>query len=588
MSAIAETQEREVFAGYLLVQELGKGGMGQVFRARKVGHGVQHEVALKRILDNSIESPEHLHYFLQEMQTVAGLKHENVVTMYDFGRDSESGRYYLVLELVEGYDVRTLTKRLAEAAKKTGPRFPGQDKRLLPMAVVAYIGLEVAKGLEFAHGQTSLGDGGTVVVIHRDISPDNIMINVRGVVMINDFGIAKPIGDDVDQHTRTGMLRGKARYASPEQCCGQPLDVTTDLYALAIALFELATGRHPYDDPEHPDERIEAKVYRATKKLRPPIAELAPDMPPAMQELLERIIQPDPTLRPQSAAELREPLKLAMQQALAGSQKKGRTYDFDDVKAWASRLVKSVYAKRTEVEMQGFRSEDDAEPTSAPKSHKRLISHVPTKPERPASAATDPSAGMTESERTALLDAPGTAPMNFATMPLADAGSVAASSSSGATPAPRSSRTGLLIALSIAVLVLFGLVAGIAGFALGGSDDDVVERAPVVGPSEEASIEPAEPAAPVQAHVDEEPSHASGEPQAPPANEAPDAPEETAESESESEPTAATEPGAPTEPSSPRGTQPRPRPRSLPDPQTSHRDRSGSPRRQAGASAFGL
>lgn len=476
-SSAQRSNGREVFAGYELVRQLGKGGMGEVFRAEK--RGTKLRVALKRILASAIESPEHLHYFLGEMEIATQLQHANVVRVYDCGRDEPSGRYYLALELIEGLDVRSLRKLLAKKAKTEGPRYPGQERGVLPITVVAHIGIEAARGLSYVHGQKYAGGDR---VIHRDISPDNIMLDIYGVVKINDFGIAKPIDEGADAATRTQALRGKARYASPEQCAGAEIGPPTDIYALGISLFELATGRHPYDDPEHPNELVEAKVYRAAKKQRPPIAELAPDMPPAMQELLERIIQPNSNARPQDAEELVAPLKRAIQQALEDSPSE-RTFDLDDIKAWSGRLVRRVYGAHTVAERPAFRPEDHEsdELSSAPKSHERLRSQAPTKPSGPEPEALPVTEHGKPIERTAPLVTPATAPLAPSPGDPATGSSLA--------PQASSSRKTLIVALAISTLILIALLTGVAAFALSSLTERSTEP-PVAAP------EPSEPTEP--------------------------------------------------------------------------------------------
>lgn len=452
-----------LFAGYVLERPLGRGGMAEVFRARKKGpRNSQLFVALKRVLPQYADTPERVDRFLDEMEIAAQLKHPNIVGVLDFGESN--GTYFLALELVEGLDVRSLAVKLAKQAAQKGARYPGQERGMLPAAIVAHIGMEAAKGLAYAHAQKLYG-GGESGVIHRDISPDNLMIDIHGEVKVNDFGIAKSLKGEEDILSRTDHAYGKPLYAPPEQCTGKEVDVTADIYALGITLFRLITGRHPYDDPSRPDENPIAKIQRAFEKTRNPIAKLAPDMPPAMQEVLERIIQPDRLARPRSASEIIGPLKLSAKQAVEGHTIGGRPYDLHDIQEWAARLVRSVHepGPRTAVEMDGIRPEElansDRSSDRPAKSHKRLASSLAPRDARPP---TPRSTGhdLLESSTDESGQTPPTAHMRQQTAPLA-APAVDAYSTS-----PR--RRLLIAALAGSTLILLALLAGIAGFVFGG------------------------------------------------------------------------------------------------------------------------
>lgn len=465
------SRTRRHFAGYLLEKMLGKGGMAEVFRARKTGpHGVQMSVALKRVLPQYADSADRIDRFLEEMKIAAQLQHANVVKVLDFGE--AEGRYFLTLELVEGLDVRSLCGALAEKAKKSGPRYPGQERGLLPPAVAALIGIETAKGLAYMHGQ-KLYENGQTGVIHRDIDPSNLMVDIHGEVRVNDVGIAKSLKGDQNVLSATEHAYGKPLYAPPEQCTGGPIDATADYYALGITLFQIVTGRHPYDDPMHPNENPFAKVARAANHDRKPIAELAPEMPPSMQALLEKIIQPNRHARPH-APEIIEALKRAAKEAVAGLDKDGRPYDLHDIQEWTAQLVKSVHGgPRTAVEMEGYRPDQDddgpEEGLAAPdvsKSHKRLVSEPGTKLDRPAAQP-----DVTVSNRTAPLPTGATAPMGHQpTTPLAGASdhAVAPPNVAGQPAHASPQRPWLIAALALSTAFLFALLAGIAGFAFGG------------------------------------------------------------------------------------------------------------------------
>lgn len=490
--------QRRYFAGYLLEKMLGKGGMAEVFRAKKIGpHGVEMTIALKRVLPQYADSAERIGRFLEEMKIAAQLSHANIVKVLDFGE--ADGRYFLALELVEGLDVRSLCVELAEKAKTAGPRYAGQERGLLPPAVAAHIGIETAKGLAYMHGQ-KLYENGQTGVVHRDVDPSNLMVDIHGEVRVNDVGIAKSFKDEQNVLSETDHAYGKPLYAPPEQCTGGLIDATADYYALGVTLFRIVTGRHPYDDPMHPNESPFAKVGRAANGDRKPIAELAPEMPPSMQALLEKLIQPDRHARPR-APEIIEALKRAAKESVAGLDKDGRPWDLHDIQEWTAQLVKSVHGgPRTAVEMQGYRPDEDpedeeedddleqAEPSDIAKSHKRLVSERSTLSEKAA-------APETLSDRTAPLP-PGTTPMvHAATAPLPSAPAIPTPHDYATGEQPRSSsRPALIVALALAALVLFALIAGIVGFSVGGSGDGRAGPPTTEAPTTAPEPPPAPPA----------------------------------------------------------------------------------------------
>lgn len=217
---------------YEVLARLDSGGMAEIFLARARGiAGFEKLVVLKRILPHLAAEEEFVSLFLDEAKTTVALSHGNIVQVFDMGRDP-SGDYFIAMEYVAGKNLRRLHRRWIE--KKGSPVDP---------ALAAWLAGEILRGLDYAHRRTDAA-GRPLGIVHRDLSPHNILVSYEGEVKVADFGIAKAAGKVV--HTETGLIRGKASYMSPEQAQGDPLDGRSDLFAVGILLYELLTGDPPY------------------------------------------------------------------------------------------------------------------------------------------------------------------------------------------------------------------------------------------------------------------------------------------------------------------------------------------------------
>lgn len=274
----------EEFGPYRLVRRLGVGGMAQTFEAVRHGPaGFSQHVCLKLVLPYFRESQEFVELFKQEAKLAAKLRHSNIVGIIDFGEID--GILYMALELVDGVDLRVL--------------LDAQDRKRLGQDYVALIGRDVARALEQAHSPSSgTGiDGSTLnAIIHRDVSPSNVLISRHGEVMLTDFGVAKAV---TDTWGRQSNVKGKIPYMSPEQLMGEAVDGRSDLYSLGVLLFEALTGRRPYMGANDP-----ATIMMALAGDHIPLSELAPDTPHGLCDVVERLLEPDRERRPQSASEL--------------------------------------------------------------------------------------------------------------------------------------------------------------------------------------------------------------------------------------------------------------------------------------------
>ena len=209
---------------YRLVRRLATGGMAEVFEAVRPGpHGFEKRVALKRILPQSRRDPEFTGLFVDEARLASRLDHPNLVHVFDFG-ETEEGELFLAMEFVDGTNVNRLLRRLASR------------REVLPVDLAVYICAQVARGLSYAHRLCDEG-GKPLLLVHRDVSPANILLTRHGHPKLTDFGIAT--ASDRSAQTEHGQVRGQLGYMSPEQVLGRPLDAKSDVFTLAIVLAEL-------------------------------------------------------------------------------------------------------------------------------------------------------------------------------------------------------------------------------------------------------------------------------------------------------------------------------------------------------------
>jgi len=277
-----------IFGEYKILKKIATGGMAEVFLAKRVGmKGFEKLLAIKRILPQFSENEEFIAMFIDEAKLAAKLTHRNIVQIYDFG--SQEGSYYIAMEYIFGKDLRSILKKSKERGEH------------LSLAQCAYIIGEAAKGLEYAH---TLRDhfGSPLQIIHRDISPQNILISYEGEVMLADFGIAKAASKSTE--TRAGILKGKILYMSPEQAWGKSIDRRSDLYSLGVLLYEMITHRKIFDaDSEF---SMLEKVRSAKVEFPPDIFE---NIPADFLHVVQKALEKNPDHRYQSAHDMRVDLE---------------------------------------------------------------------------------------------------------------------------------------------------------------------------------------------------------------------------------------------------------------------------------------
>ena len=259
------------FGRYRLLSLIGTGDMGEIYLASGPGvAGVEKRLAIKKLLPALADDPGFVARFLDEARLVVTLSHGNIVPVFEAGR--VGSEYFLAMEYVEGCNLRDLAARASERALA------------LPIPLALFIAHEVSRGLGYAHRKAD-PEGRPLRLIHRDVSPQNVLVGFDGEVRLVDFGIAKAAGKS--QRTLTGGLMGKLAFMSPEQAMGLPLDARSDVFSLGVVLHEMLTGRPLFDGETDPEvlRRVQEAQVEAPSKTR---AEVTPELDSLVQRMLAR------------------------------------------------------------------------------------------------------------------------------------------------------------------------------------------------------------------------------------------------------------------------------------------------------------
>lgn len=278
------SQNYEYFGKYILLEKLATGGMAEVWLARAPGAGgIGKFVAIKKILPQFNDNPEFIQMFKDEASIAMNLSHSNIVSIYEFGQ--VQSQLFLVMDYVEGRNLRQILNKM----KQTNHKFSADQ--------IIYVVKEVAAGLDHAHRSLSSTTGKPLNITHRDISPQNIMVTFEGEVKIVDFGIAK--AESQIENTRTGTLKGKFGYMSPEQAEGHPTDLRTDIFSIGICLWELLASERLF---------IANNEINTLKKIRecdvPSLSKLNPNINSELERIVMKALTRDRNLRYQTAAAL--------------------------------------------------------------------------------------------------------------------------------------------------------------------------------------------------------------------------------------------------------------------------------------------
>jgi serine/threonine protein kinase len=276
------------YGPYRLLERVAVGGMAEVFRAKRSGvEGFEKVVAVKRILSHLSDNKEFVDMFIDEAKMVAGLTHPNIVQIFDLGKIDRS--YYIAMEYVHGRDLRTILRRARERGVP------------VPLELSAFVVSRMCAALEYAHRKRDEG-GQPMLLVHRDISPQNILLSFEGDVKLTDFGIAKAASKATI--TDKGALRGKLLYMSPEQAWGKAMDRRSDIFSLGIVFYEMLTGQKPFLGAS------EMSILETVRECRvAPPSTLNPRIPEKMERVAMKALERDPEVRYQDAGEMHRDLE---------------------------------------------------------------------------------------------------------------------------------------------------------------------------------------------------------------------------------------------------------------------------------------
>ena len=315
---VVTTKAPAAFGQYRLLERIALGGMAEVFLAVRPGvEGFQKQVAIKRIRPHLSDEDAFVQMFLHEAKLAAQLHHPNIVQIHDLGQIA--GSYYIAMEHISGRDM----SRVVPKAAKLGIPFP--------LEYALHIAAATLDGLAYAHAKKD-DEGAPMNIVHRDITPENIMVSWTGNVKILDFGIAKAT-TQTDQ-TKAGEIKGKLSYMSPEQAKGKTLDARSDIFTLGVVLYEWLTGTKLFTGEN------EMAVLRSIVdgKIYPP-SYFRDDIPPEIEDVLMKALAKDRDLRYQAARDMQYELQQWLHQA-----------EFTPSASHVANFMKQIFADELEAE----------------------------------------------------------------------------------------------------------------------------------------------------------------------------------------------------------------------------------------------
>jgi eukaryotic-like serine/threonine-protein kinase len=317
------------FGPYLLLERISVGGMAEVYKAKEYGvEGFERTVAVKRILPHVAEDDEFIAMFKDEAKIAVQLQHGNIAQIYNLGNEQDS--FYIALEYINGRDLRAIFQKCQQQGKP------------MPVAQACYVIMKICEGLDYAHNKKDKYNR-ELNIVHRDVSPPNILVSFEGEVKLIDFGVAKAAGRA--SRTQAGILKGKFGYMSPEQVRGMPLDRRSDVFSVGVVLFEVLTGTRLF---QADTDFATLEKVRAVDVPRP--ASLNPEIPKPLENIMYKALAREPEQRYQSGIELHDEL-----QAFMFAQ--GMFYSRKDLAVW----MRQQYAREIELE-----KEKNAAPTPTP------------------------------------------------------------------------------------------------------------------------------------------------------------------------------------------------------------------------------
>ena len=275
------------FGQYVLLEKIATGGMAEVWKARMRGvEGFQKIVAIKKILPHLSDNQDFIEMFVDEAKLAAQLNHNNIIHIYDLGKIQSS--YYIAMEYIDGYDLKNI---LRKAQERDQP---------LSIEIALFVASKIAAALDYAHRKRDFEDK-EMGLVHRDVSPQNVLISEEGDIKLCDFGIAKAASKA--SHTQAGALKGKLQYMSPEQAWGRTIDKRSDIFALATVLFEMLTARKLFGGDNELSILEQVREARVT-----PPSQYNDEVTPQIDAIVLKALQKDPANRYQTAGEMQRDL----------------------------------------------------------------------------------------------------------------------------------------------------------------------------------------------------------------------------------------------------------------------------------------
>jgi serine/threonine-protein kinase len=277
------------FGRYVLFDQIGEGGMARIYLgATETDLGGQRLVVVKQILPLLAQGPDFAGLLIEEAKLAAQLSHKNVVQVFDLGRENDI--LYIAMEYVEGFDLRELLRQCSQA------------KVPLPIEFSLLVVIETLRGLDYAHRKRG-DDGQPLQIVHRDVSPSNVLTSFEGEVKLCDFGIARAIG--ASGALPEAAIQGKAGYMSPEAAAGMPIDARADLFAAGVILWELIAGRRLYRSAAGRPPSLE----QAREALIPALPARGYPDEPELHAIVMRALEKDPDRRYRSARDMHQALE---------------------------------------------------------------------------------------------------------------------------------------------------------------------------------------------------------------------------------------------------------------------------------------